>query len=416
MIVGRRPGDPRSRATMWVLPGEPITAVALPLWVEAGRSPEPFWKGDEAPLWVESLRIKKIARPFPESDREEYLNARRLDNRDGTGFLPRLLAAEDEIFDRTATFLAALADARGAGGLPGRDGGEGAGDDAVDPALTAEKSDRGHAPKRRRFEMASARTLTARLLLFAAGILCGASAVAAGPLRITVLYDNTAARPDCRADWGFACLVEGTQKTILFDTGTKADVFAANVGALRVDLSRVDALVISHPHGDHTGGIPVALKARPGLPVSCPSAPRPPWRSRCGRTGRASSSPEGPADVGPDALVTGPVGGRIPEQALVVRRPEGLVVVTGCSHPGIVAIVEKAKQVAGGKLLAVLGGFHLLEHSDDAVAGIVARFQELGVEKVGATHCTGEKAIEAFRKAYGARFVEMGAGRVVELP
>jgi hypothetical protein len=105
VIVGRRPGDPRSRATMWVLPGEPITAVALPLWVEAGRSPEPFWKGDEAPLWVESLRIKKIARPYPESDREEYLNARRLDNRDGTGFLPRLLAAEEEIFGRTATFL-----------------------------------------------------------------------------------------------------------------------------------------------------------------------------------------------------------------------------------------------------------------------------------------------------------------------
>jgi hypothetical protein len=105
VIVGRRPGDPRSRATMWVLPGEPITAVALPLWVEAGRSPEALWKGDEAPLWVETLRIKKIARPYPESDREEYLNARRLDNRDGTGFLPRLLAAEDEIFDRTATFL-----------------------------------------------------------------------------------------------------------------------------------------------------------------------------------------------------------------------------------------------------------------------------------------------------------------------
>jgi len=260
------------------------------------------------------------------------------------------------------------------------------------------------------------RPATSWLLLFAAGVLCGGPAVAAGPLRITVLYDNTAHRQDCSADWGFACLIEGTEKTILFDTGTKADVFAANVGALRVDLSHVDALVISHPHGDHTGGIPVALKARPGLsvllPFGSPSALAESLRS----DGASVLAPEGPADVGRDALVTGPVGGRVPEQALVVRRPEGLVVVTGCSHPGIVAIVEKAKQVAGGKLLAVLGGFHLLEHSDDAVAGIVARFQELGVEKVGATHCTGEKAIEAFRKAYGARFVEMGAGRVVELP
>jgi hypothetical protein len=90
-----------------VLPGEPITAVALPLWVEAGRSPEPFWKGDEAPLWVETLRVKKIARPFPDAEREEYLDARRLDNRDGTGFLPRLLSAEDEVLARTAAFLKA---------------------------------------------------------------------------------------------------------------------------------------------------------------------------------------------------------------------------------------------------------------------------------------------------------------------
>ena len=264
--------------------------------------------------------------------------------------------------------------------------------------------------------MNGAKTLTVRLLLFAAGVLCGGPAVAAGPLRITVLYDNTAHRPDCRADGGFACLAEGTQKTILFDTGTKADIFASNVGVLGADLSRVDALVISHPHGDHTGGIPIALKARAGLPVFLPFGSPSALTESLRSAGASVVTVEGPADVGPDALVTGPVGGPVPEQALVIRRPEGLVVVTGCSHPGIVAIVERAKQVAGGKVLAVLGGFHLLEHSDDAVAGIVARLQELGVEKVGATHCTGEKAIAAFRKAYGARFVEMGAGRVVELP
>lgn len=104
VIVGRRPGDPTSRATMWVLPGEPITAVAVPVWVEAGRSPGPLGTGDEAPLWAETARIQKIVRPFPEAEREEYLNARRLDNRDRTGFLPRLLAAEDAIFERTSTF------------------------------------------------------------------------------------------------------------------------------------------------------------------------------------------------------------------------------------------------------------------------------------------------------------------------
>jgi 7,8-dihydropterin-6-yl-methyl-4-(beta-D-ribofuranosyl)aminobenzene 5'-phosphate synthase len=259
-------------------------------------------------------------------------------------------------------------------------------------------------------------TQLSALLILAAAVFAARPAVAAKPLRITVLYDNTAHRPDCRADWGFACLVEGTQKTILFDTGTKADIFASNVGVLRADLSRVDAIVISHPHGDHTGGLPVALKARAGLPVYLPFGAPAALADSVRSAGASVVTVEGPADVGPDALVTGPVGGRIPEQALVIRRPEGLVVVVGCSHPGIVAIVEKARQLAGGKLLAVLGGFHLMDHSDEAVAGIVARLQALGVEKVGATHCTGEKAIEAFRKGYGARFIEMGAGRVVELP
>lgn len=174
--------------------------------------------------------------------------------------------------------------------------------------------------------------------------------------------------------------------------------------------------MISHPHGDHTGGIPVAVKARVGLPVLLPFGSPSALTESLRSAGAAVTTVEGPADVGPDALVTGPVGGPIPEQALVVKRPEGLVVVTGCSHPGIVAILEKARQAGGQKVLAVLGGFHMLDHSDEAVAGIVARVRELGVEKVGATHCTGEKAIAAFRRAYGARFVEMGVGRVVELP
>jgi 7,8-dihydropterin-6-yl-methyl-4-(beta-D-ribofuranosyl)aminobenzene 5'-phosphate synthase len=199
-------------------------------------------------------------------------------------------------------------------------------------------------------------------------------------------------------------------------TTLAGDVFAANVDILRVDLSRIDAIVISHPHGDHTGGLAVALKARPGLPVYLPFGASSALAETLRSAGASVVVPEGPADVGHDALVTGAVGGPVPEQSLVITRPEGLVVVTGCSHPGMVSILERARQVAGGRLLAVLGGFHLLDHTDQAVAGIVVRFQELGVEKVGATHCTGEKAIEAFRKAYGARFIEMGAGRVVELP
>lgn len=104
VLVGKDPQDPASRATFWVLPGEPVTAVALPLWVEAGSVPEAFWKGKEAPLWMESMRIKQRVRPFPEAEKQEYLDLAGLDNREGTGFLPRLLSLEDGIFRRVEAF------------------------------------------------------------------------------------------------------------------------------------------------------------------------------------------------------------------------------------------------------------------------------------------------------------------------
>jgi hypothetical protein len=99
IIEGRRPGEPGSRATFWIVPGEPVTTVALPLWVEAGEVPAPFHQGSEAPLWRESLRLKQTARPFTEREKEEYLNLARLDNAGGTGFLPRLQHVEAEILD-----------------------------------------------------------------------------------------------------------------------------------------------------------------------------------------------------------------------------------------------------------------------------------------------------------------------------
>jgi hypothetical protein len=90
---------------MWVIPGEPITAAAVPLWVEAQSSPEALWRGANAPLWEESLRVKKIVRPFPEPDRKKYLNLTPLDNAAGTGFLPSLVELERQTVGDTVEFL-----------------------------------------------------------------------------------------------------------------------------------------------------------------------------------------------------------------------------------------------------------------------------------------------------------------------
>ena len=106
LLVGRNPDVENSVATMWVIPGEPVTAVAVPLWVEAEASPTQLWVGDEAAMWRESARIKKLIRPSKNGGKEHYLNLTVLDNAQGTGYLPGLLAVEAEIVAATERFLA----------------------------------------------------------------------------------------------------------------------------------------------------------------------------------------------------------------------------------------------------------------------------------------------------------------------
>jgi hypothetical protein len=105
ILVGRNPDDPASVATMWVIPGEPVTAVAVPLWVEALASPKVLAKGEKAAMWEESARLKKMARPFDAGGKGHYLDLTALDNAEGTGYLPKLLAAEAEILAKTEAFL-----------------------------------------------------------------------------------------------------------------------------------------------------------------------------------------------------------------------------------------------------------------------------------------------------------------------
>lgn len=105
VVCGRIPGQKNSPATIWVMLGEPLFTIAVPMWVEAGASAAPLAQGEKAALYLESKRLKKIARPYPETDRCEYLDIMRLDNREGTGFLPHLLETEKEIFNLTEEFL-----------------------------------------------------------------------------------------------------------------------------------------------------------------------------------------------------------------------------------------------------------------------------------------------------------------------
>jgi 7,8-dihydropterin-6-yl-methyl-4-(beta-D-ribofuranosyl)aminobenzene 5'-phosphate synthase len=210
------------------------------------------------------------------------------------------------------------------------------------------------------------------------------AAPAAGPVEIQIVYDNTSTRSDLEADWGFAALVSAGGHRVLLDTGANAGIFMANLRAMGVKPSLIEHLVISHEHGDHTAGIEPLLKANAGIQLH---------RPRLG---------QGPFQVAPGIWATGALPGPPAEQALVVETPKGLVVITGCSHPGVVALVEaaeKQRNVNSVRLLA--GGYHLLNTDTGGIQAIIGRLKQLNVAQAVATHCSGDLAIRMFREAFG---------------
>jgi 7,8-dihydropterin-6-yl-methyl-4-(beta-D-ribofuranosyl)aminobenzene 5'-phosphate synthase len=234
-------------------------------------------------------------------------------------------------------------------------------------------------------------------------------------IEITILYDNYPFGEGLKTDWGFSCIIKGTEKTILFDTGTQGDIFLYNVGKLDVNLKDVEIVAISHNHGDHTGGLSTFLGMNSEVTVYLPASFPQQFFENVEQKGAKTIHVDKPVEICKDVLSTGELGVQIKEQSLVLNTNKGMIVITGCAHPGIVNIVRKAKEVLNEKIYLVFGGFHLLRKSDQEVKEIIKQFRELGVMNVGATHCTGDGAIKLFKEAYGENFIPMGVGKVIQI-
>jgi 7,8-dihydropterin-6-yl-methyl-4-(beta-D-ribofuranosyl)aminobenzene 5'-phosphate synthase len=229
---------------------------------------------------------------------------------------------------------------------------------------------------------------------------------------ITVVYDNIPYDPRLQTAWGFGCLIETGEKTILFDTGGDGTILLKNMRMLGIDPESIEVVVLSHIHGDHTGGLASLLTAgaRPTvyLPRSFPSD----FKSRV-RAQADVVEVGGAAKIADGVYTTGEMGSGIVEQALVLQTSRGLVVVTGCAHPGISEMVARAIEIGGDGVYLVLGGFHLGGASEARVKEIIAEYQRLGVQKVAPSHCTGDKAIRLFRDVYGEDSIPSGAGQAI---
>ena len=234
-------------------------------------------------------------------------------------------------------------------------------------------------------------------------------------ITITILYDNYPYEQGLKTDWGFSCIIKGTEKTILFDTGTKSDILFHNVKSLNVNLENVELVPLSHYHGDHTGGLFAFLKENKKVTVYVPHSFSNTFKKRVEDSGAKVVSVSEPVEICNKVHLTGEMIGPANEQALILDTSKGLIVITGCAHPGIVGLIRRAKEVVNKNIYLVFGGFHLLDKSDAELKEIISQFRELGVQKVGATHCTGDRAIELFKQAYKEDFIRMGLGKVIQI-
>lgn len=235
--------------------------------------------------------------------------------------------------------------------------------------------------------------------------------------QLVIIYDNNSLKSGLVPAWGFSCLIILPQYNVLFDTGGDYSILMHNMREMNINPEEIDSVVISHGHGDHVGGLAKFLGQRKRhitvyLPKSFPES----FKEKVSLMGASIQEIERALMIRKGVHTTGQLGESIKEQSLILKTLKGLVIITGCAHPGIVEIVNHARTLFKQNIYLLIGGFHLMGKSPEEIKEIAKQLDGLKVEKIAPCHCSGDTARRIFKRHFGKNYIECGAGGALEIP
>jgi len=269
--------------------------------------------------------------------------------------------------------------------------------------------------------------------------------------RVTILYDAFGNSENLKKDWGFSVLIEYSGKKILFDTGNHSKIFAANIEAMRLDLKDLDFVVMSHRHGDHTSGLNYLLKVNPKVKIYAPAElfgvfgstlPKGFYKTvdtlpnsmRYFNGAEPEAFPSGSpwaeanfvsidntTEIVPGIFIVPTISNvkgtlELRELSLAIKTPVGLVLIVGCSHPGVEEILTAASPL-NSHVHMLLGGLHLVKTPDSEIERLAnALHDKWAIDRIAPGHCTGEPAFAKLKQVFGASYIYAGLGSHVDIP
>jgi 7,8-dihydropterin-6-yl-methyl-4-(beta-D-ribofuranosyl)aminobenzene 5'-phosphate synthase len=234
-------------------------------------------------------------------------------------------------------------------------------------------------------------------------------------IQLSVVYDNNPHDKRLETSWGFACLANGFEKSILFDTGASGRILLSNMEKLGIRPEEINVAILSHAHRDHIGGLVDLLVQNPRMEVWLPHFFAADFKDPIKAKGAGVIEVEGSRKICEGASTSGVIEGWINEQSLVLDTEKGLVLMTGCAHPRIAHIIDRVRDIFKKDIFMALGGFHLAGFEKKEIREIIRKFRDSGIKKVGPAHCSGDEARRLFQDEYQDDFIWVGVGRKIEV-